>query len=436
MKNYDHRLIGAASDTGPVRKANEDAFFIPQPTDPTHLGALYIVADGVGGQEHGAAASELAVRVAAEAFYQARQRGEAIQAALKFALLQANTAVYDEAQARGGGRMGCTIVAAVQDDGLIYVAHVGDARAYMVHDKRLRRMTRDDTWVQKQVEAGLITTEQAANHELRNVVTQVLGNKMDIEVHLSRPYTLQPYDILLLCSDGLYDAVPVAEIEMVLTEQSALAAAESLIKTAVSHEASDNITAVVVRCGEIAGVANRRSRPKWLPWLALAALVLVALALLLPRLLSGNDVPEEGTAPTTAAPTPLPAVNDVPTVTVTAVPQATSTIAPTMTNTPPPTETAVPTATPAAMACVLFDSTFVWTDAQLDNSDCDQFASEAFTAGTQVQVLQLEARTVAGPDAACIENQFRKVRSVSEPEIEGWVLDINLGDMPETGCEP
>ncbi|MCB8966829.1 MAG: hypothetical protein H6660_08015 [Ardenticatenaceae bacterium] len=75
-------------------------------------------------------------------------------------------------------------------------------------------MTRDDTWVQKQVEAGLITTEQAANHELRNVVTQVLGNKMDIEVHLSRPYTLQPYDILLLC-DGLYDAVPVAEIEMV-----------------------------------------------------------------------------------------------------------------------------------------------------------------------------------------------------------------------------
>lgn len=436
MKNYDHRLVGAASDKGTIREENEDAFLVSQQTDPTQLGAIYVVADGVGGQEHGAAASEIAVHVIYDTFYQARERGEAIQPALEWALHQANEAVYNEAQARGGGRMGCTVVAAVQDDGQVYVAHVGDARAYMVHRNHLRRMTRDDTLVQKQVEAGLITPEQAESHELRNVVTQVLGNKLDIQVHLSRPYLLQPYDILLLCSDGLYGAVAEDEIERIMTEQPALAAAEQLIATAVSHQARDNITAVVVRCSEIMGV-KRRTRPRWLPWAALALLGIFLLSLLLPRLWARDGETSADAVPTTTAPLVAPQITSSPTTVETTIIRSTATISPTLvTSLPIPTQTAVPTATEVPLACVLYDNTFVWTDEQIDDSQCDSFAAQSLVAGTTVQLLTVEPRTANGPDAACIENQFRKIRTVTEPEIEGWVLANGLGERPETGCQP
>ncbi|HEX6385374.1 MAG TPA: protein phosphatase 2C domain-containing protein, partial [Anaerolineae bacterium] len=190
MRNFNQDLVGVNSDKGPVRPANEDAFWVPDAGTPTELGALYVVTDGVGGQEEGAAAAELAARVVRDAFYQLRQSGEPVQAALERAIHQANQAVYEEGQARGG-RMGCTIVAAVQNQGSLYVAHVGDARAYLLRDGRLQQLTRDDTWVQKQVDAGLISAEAAAQHELRNVVTQVLGNRPEVNINLAEARALR-----------------------------------------------------------------------------------------------------------------------------------------------------------------------------------------------------------------------------------------------------
>ncbi len=111
----------------------------------------------------------------------------------------------------------------------------------------MRRLTRDDSWVQKQVEAGLITEQQAAKHEFRNIVTQVLGNKPEVNVHLSKTIPLQPDDLVLLCSDGLYDALPDSKMLSILTNNSPSSAAQQLVNAAIVAEAKDNITAVVVK---------------------------------------------------------------------------------------------------------------------------------------------------------------------------------------------
>lgn len=456
MKNYDPHLVGGHSDIGPVRQVNQDAFRLPDPGTPTNLGALYIVADGVGGQEHGEEAARIGVQVAYDSFYQARRQESPIQAALKFALNQANLAVYAEAQKRDGARMGCTMVAVVQHQGLLYVAHVGDARAYVLHDGRMRRMTRDDTWVQKQVEAGLLKAEDAAKHELRNVVTQVLGNKPEVDVHLGKPYTVAPDDMLLLCSDGLYDPVSDAQMEQILTSNPPQQAAEALIQAAVAGNATDNITAVVVQSGRISAARSGLPIPKWAPLAVVGVILLIALAAALPGLLRGGN---ENSAPdgATDLPTPLPTLplvvqtveggdgllaTAVPAVP--AVPAApTSTIAPlptetpTPTATPPPTFTPEPSPEPELSACVI-NLVFVWSDAQINRDACDQFALNQFARGTAVRYIDpITPLVTAGPDADCAPgNVFRKVRAV-ESGIEGWVL-ANALQLVEPGesCPP
>lgn len=241
--------VGARSDQGPTRLANEDAFWVSSAQTPLEYGALYLVADGVGGQEHGAAAAQQAVQVISAAFYQLRRSGSTIPEALTDSILQANQAIYERAQAMNVSRMGCTLVAAVQHQGKLYVAHVGDARAYLLMENHLRRLTRDDTWVQKQVDAGMITYEQAANHELRNIVTQVLGNKLDITVHQSATQDLRAGDIFMLCSDGLHGVLTIEQLYKLMKNNPPQAAADALVQAAIEAQTKDNVTAVVVNSG-------------------------------------------------------------------------------------------------------------------------------------------------------------------------------------------
>ncbi len=198
---------GGATDKGPTRAENQDVFWIPDQNTPTDLGALYLVADGVGGQQDGAAAAMLAAETVHQLFYDLRRQGEPIPETLKQAFERANQTILDDAQKREIRKMGSTFVAAVQDGDELNVAHVGDARAYLIRQGELRQLTRDDTWVQRQVDAGLITEEDAAQHEFRNVVTQVLGNKPEINVNLSQTHALRPGDIILLYTDGLTEAM-------------------------------------------------------------------------------------------------------------------------------------------------------------------------------------------------------------------------------------
>jgi serine/threonine protein phosphatase PrpC len=470
LEKYIPGLVGAKSDKGPVRATNEDAYWIADANTPTELGALYVVADGVGGQEDGAAAAHLAVLMVRDTFYDRRQNGATIATALEEAINRANQAIYEEAGTRGGGRMGSTLVAAVQDQDQLYVAHVGDARAYLVQDGKLYRLTKDDTWVQKQVEAGLIKPEEAAEHELRNVVTQVLGNKPEVEIHLSKPRPLRDGDIFLLCSDGLYEALPGKELFRLLTGSPPPDAARALIEAATKAGASDNITAVVVKSSErkSAGLipaagqhAGRNSIPLWLWLFFLAAILLLATVSLLwlrrpdqPQLdttVAGNGpvVPRPQDEGSNTPPTSMPAAvaSPLPTFTLPAVdivaPQATSTIRPTATATPLPTATItatpLPSPTPPVFACVVSDPLFVWQDGQIDAGTCGHFAEEGFvlTPGDQVQVTDLNTRSVAGPDASCLANDFIRVQSRAEPEIEGWVLRNGIRLLPAgESCNP
>ncbi len=483
------------SDKGPIRKANEDSFILPDPNAPTDLGLIYVVADGVGGQEHGAEASQLAVRIIHDVFYQTRQVGESIPVALAHAADQANLAIYDEAQKRQVGRMGCTVVTAVHHQGQRYILHAGDARAYLLRHGKLQKLTRDDTWVQRQVEEGLIGEDTAQQHELRHVVTRVLGNNPTAAFTVSKPMAIMADDILLLCSDGLHDVVSDGEMIQILADFLPQAAAETLVETAVHNKTQDNITAVVIHSqgkpGSEATIASlkapetiamtaagmpmpetletpRRKSGVRLPLWVLASL---AVALLLALIFGGTALfrqlrtPDLAPTDTTAT---APAVMDpattesvtiesvatamptdvselsteqpaaLPTLMETAVSPPTLTpLAPT--TEPVPVATVEPETPTANLACIVSPGafTFVWQETQLVGSNCDQFAQDLLSDGDPVTILDAAPRAVLGPDATCLENNFIKVQSAADPAIEGWVLVDNVqATTAEQGCPP
>jgi protein phosphatase len=131
------------------------------------------------------------------------------------------------------------------------VAHVGDSRCYLFRDGALRRLTEDHTMVQELVRSGAVKTEQARNHRLRHVVTNIVGGRrpaLDVELHR---LTLQPHDVLLLCSDGLTEMLDEAELAMALeTEPDPRTACEGLVAEANRRGGHDNVTVVLARFDE------------------------------------------------------------------------------------------------------------------------------------------------------------------------------------------
>ena len=150
---------------------------------------------------------------------------------------------------------------------------------YLLHKSDLKQLTRDDSWVQQQLDAGVITEDEAASHQLRNIVTQALGNKLEITVHQSQHESIQNRDCLLLCTDGLHGVLSEAELIKLLKISPAQTAAETLVQKAIKAGTADNVTAVVVQLGTerdvVAGTAVAERRvPIW------AIITLVMLGLL------------------------------------------------------------------------------------------------------------------------------------------------------------
>jgi PPM family protein phosphatase len=228
---------GAASMSG-GRARNEDAGL----AGPW----LLAVADGVGGKPGGAVSASVAIARLARDLGTARADGEA---ALRTAVAAANDDVGGAAAARpelAGMATTLTAVALTRDDRLV-VAHVGDARAYLVRDGGIRQLTRDHTLVQGLLDAGVITAEQARTHPLRCVVLSVLagspGDAEQADVSIS---AVRPGDRLLVCSDGLSGVVPAQEILRVLSgERRPSDAATHLLRSALAAGTRDNVTAVV-----------------------------------------------------------------------------------------------------------------------------------------------------------------------------------------------
>ena len=229
------------TDVGRVRSRNEDALF-QQP-----LRGLAAVADGMGGHAAGDVASRIAVDILDD---RTRELGPDPAATLEDAVLAAHEAILKAARADPELQgMGTTLTALLVQDDQGTIAHVGDSRAYRWRDDGLEQLTRDQTWVQEQVEAGTLTEERARNHPFSSILTGALGiedEDVDVEV---RQVGCQPGDVFVLCSDGLNAVLPDDRILAVLAEHGDDLdhAAHALVDAANDGGGPDNITVALVR---------------------------------------------------------------------------------------------------------------------------------------------------------------------------------------------
>jgi serine/threonine protein phosphatase PrpC len=239
------------TDVGQARPHNEDYVDFSIPSDPRQLaqkGAIFMVADGMGGHQAGEVASKGAVEVTL-AHYQADTAHE-VGTSLVRAFRAANQQLYAQAEGDASkGGMGTTLVAAVILGRKVYVANVGDSRAYLINNHGISQITEDHSWVEEQVRAGLLSDEQARRHPQRNLVTRALGSKPSVEVDLFEG-EISAGDSLLLCSDGLTGRVADQEIAAIVREHPPIEAARRLVALANERGGNDNITVLIINAEE------------------------------------------------------------------------------------------------------------------------------------------------------------------------------------------
>lgn len=262
-------VFGQASDPGKIRTNNEDAMgsFIPSSRHQTRShGFLFAVADGVGGLDLGEVASSTAVSVLTQEFEQAQ--GDAMLISLLPRLVQhANAAVHDRTLAPEfrGKKMATTVVACALRHDQAVVSHVGDSRCYLVRKGVARQITQDHTWVNEQKKMGLVSERDIAQSESRHVLIRSLGPEMFVSPDTTA-LTIQPADVLVLCSDGLHDETPTTTIAAVVSQNKPVEEiARELVTRAVEIDGNDNTTAQVIRIRSVEQVGMYRGRPYRLP---------------------------------------------------------------------------------------------------------------------------------------------------------------------------
>lgn len=238
------RAFGA-THTGRVRAGNEDSFLIGD--------AVFAVADGMGGHQAGEIASDAALEPLREADVVGASDPDEVSDLLATAVREANALVVERAskdpQLEG---MGTTLTAVAVRDGHLHVAHVGDSRAYLLRDKEeMSQLTTDHTLVERLVQEGRLSRDEAATHPQRNVITRAIGHESSVEIEVLPPIMLRDGDQILLCSDGL--SGPVADERIAATMSAATDGDETVAQLLAHANAAggpDNITAVLVRVGE------------------------------------------------------------------------------------------------------------------------------------------------------------------------------------------
>lgn len=248
-----HLDVAYKTDIGLKRSGNEDhaSSYVPEDEQElTRKGALFVVADGMGGHAYGDVASEMAVNVLHETYYQDAETDVAtsLQRAVELANAQifaTNKGFQQDQSAVKQNFMGTTIVAVVIKDDHAFIANVGDSLVYLVRGEQVIQLAQNHAWVAEQVVKGLLTPEQARTHEKKNVITRCLGTKESVEVYCASE-KVQDGDILVLCTDGLYSLVPEPEIRSLVQRYDSQESAQRLIARANEQGGVDNITALVV----------------------------------------------------------------------------------------------------------------------------------------------------------------------------------------------
>ncbi len=264
--------VSARTDTGMVRKGNEDAFLIADltsgnfglgPDMKTHQigarGSLMIVSDGMGGAAAGEIASEIAVKTVRESLMAAPEDldvCEQLKAATEKANAQIRKYAAQDPQLRG---MGATLTAVLIQQATAYIAQVGDSRAYLVRGGTIKQLTKDQSLVQAMIDSGSIAADQADLFP-QNIITQALGVATSLEVPISSIELVQD-DTLLVCSDGLSQKVKDEEmVDLVRQATDLTSLCRSLVGLANQRGGEDNITVIAATfAGELLHSAGESS---------------------------------------------------------------------------------------------------------------------------------------------------------------------------------
>jgi serine/threonine protein phosphatase PrpC len=222
--------IGQFSHPGRQRPKNEDWLGAFQPDDAERLarkGQLFLVADGMGGHQSGEMASRYAVDAVIRAYVD--HPAPDVETSLRQAIESASSSLYQRAPGGpGDSRWGTTLVAAVVRGAELWIANVGDSRAYLLRGGKLQQLSRDHSMMGQ------------------HLITRALGTKPQVEVDLFPPLPLRAGDRVLLCTDGLTRPLPDAEIRAIAGRGTAQGAAEALVRAANEHGGPDNVSVIVI----------------------------------------------------------------------------------------------------------------------------------------------------------------------------------------------
>lgn len=258
-------VFGQASDPGKVRTHNEDSMgaFIPNsPHQARSHGFLFVVADGVGALDLGEVASSTAISVLTQEFENA-QSGAMLISLLPRLLQHANAAVHNCTLAPEflGKKMATTVVACALRHDQAVVSHVGDSRCYLVRKGIAKLITQDHTWMNEQKKLGRVSERDNARSDARHVLIRSLGPEMFVSPDTTA-LTVQPGDVLVLCSDGLHDELPEPLIATIASQNKpADEIASELVASAVEIDGKDNTTAQVIKIRSVEQVRLYRGRP-------------------------------------------------------------------------------------------------------------------------------------------------------------------------------
>lgn len=242
----------ALTDPGRVRRNNEDAVVFDE------MAGLCVLADGMGGANAGEVASSMATQCLRSGMLRwlakaGRTAADpmSLRQALQECAEQANRDILQDARIHPGhAGMGTTLVVGVFHDDRLQLGHAGDSRCYLYRRGELRQLTRDHSFVQEQVDAGLMTPAQAAASVKKNLVTRVLGVVEGVVLELHE-HVVEMGDLYLMCSDGLSDMLSDADIAAILAKSPVpQQQAQALIDQANRRGGRDNITVLLARVDE------------------------------------------------------------------------------------------------------------------------------------------------------------------------------------------
>jgi protein phosphatase len=239
----------AKTDVGKVRSANED-YFLSEKIAANEF--LFIVADGMGGHQAGDVASKLASETFSETYKILRKKNTAIMESMELAIKKANTVVFEKAAADIEKRgMGTTFSAMLVADMKAFIAHVGDSRIYLIRKNKIKKITTDHSFVEKLVEEGRISPDEAREHPQKNVLYMSLGARENLTPEILNAIILENGDALIMCSDGLSNMVTDESLLKIVMDEYPEEAANALVKLANANGGADNITMQIVRIGSL-----------------------------------------------------------------------------------------------------------------------------------------------------------------------------------------